>query len=68
MIESNELHCCAPAEFFEAEEVTAEELSQSPKKVSFFERFHIYTNDVLLKLTAGIRIDNSFPGNHWHMR
>lgn len=68
MIDSHELCYASARERYEVKETMAQETSKPQKKVSFFKRFFIHDDDDLIKLTAAVPLDHSFPGNHFNLR
>jgi len=68
MVESRGLSYSCAEENYPIEEVALREAPVSPKKVSFLKRFFIHRDDALIKMTAAIPLDHSFPGNHFNLR
>lgn len=68
MIESHELRYPTTKEEYKSKEKVTKDAPAPPKKVSFLQRFFIHKNDNLIKMTAALPLDHSFPGNHFNLR
>lgn len=65
MVENSKLYFSSCAEQCETEEI-GPKAPPPPAKISFFERFFIHANDVLVGLTAALKVPHS-SGGPWDM-